>query len=755
MNKHAEKAPENKSQPAATNHKKNNPTNELTVNSQESMAQRQLQQVANNNPEAEKAAQLRAIANQKPAQLKKEEEEKELVQGKFKPIQRKENNTGLPDNIKSGIESLSGYSMDDVKVHYNSGKPAQLNAHAYAQGTDIHVASGQEQHVAHEAWHVVQQKQGRVKPTMQLQNKVSINDDEHLEKEADVMGAKALQMKVKEGAKKAVKVNENSNAIQAKLVPSALNVVGEFHPESDKQRQKEITFSKEVLKAKDYWKESEFRLGKKPMIMADKREVADPFELRILQGLNFFKQEIETPKSTYMSSKEWRSHFNAMCSNIQGGSDGNELRKDVQNYYKNDFSKIVEGWKKKEDEEVSNQIDELLKTLVPFVSNNRKIEKEQIEGTKKVSNERSLAMHEAANQEAGRIGVWKVGDDHAKDMMRIDKRKYEVTLRDDFKKYLDMYNSSNKKKSQKTKDVLDEQDRDVRKELIKDLKDEINTATFKKVNPNKIIDKIKTRVTEKEVAEALLNSKELEIAFNYLKKKEEAQREEESFEQLNLEKEEFDKKQQTEETQERKKKKRSLEFRNQEIEILSGIMSELMIKLEKLLKNAKIWQTEFDKLDEKSKNLNEDSEQEKKLLEEKAKQMTKEEYDAMTELLLDIEKANEKVKQAGMKINDSFVYVWENKTKILPSVDTLSKDSPWDEESKFEEIYKMLKNSPVTQEKYDTSDNAIIAEVIKDSKTQKQFDNWHKNVEKRQKEMAYSFDRKFLTNLEEFLKSVQ
>jgi len=51
-------------------------------------------------------------------------------------IQRK-NNTGLPDNLKSGIENLSGYSMDDVKVHYNSSKPAQLQAHAYAQGTDI------------------------------------------------------------------------------------------------------------------------------------------------------------------------------------------------------------------------------------------------------------------------------------------------------------------------------------------------------------------------------------------------------------------------------------------------------------------------------------------------------------------------------------------------------------------------------------------------------------------------------------------
>lgn len=125
-----------------------------------------------------------------------------FIEAKQRPIQRKANNTGLPDNLKSGIENLSGYSMDDVKVHYNSDKPVQLQAHAYAQGTDIHVASGQEQHLAHEAWHVVQQKQGRVQATTQLKSKqahsprfvgVNLNDDAGLEREADIMGAKALQ----------------------------------------------------------------------------------------------------------------------------------------------------------------------------------------------------------------------------------------------------------------------------------------------------------------------------------------------------------------------------------------------------------------------------------------------------------------------------------------------------------------------------------------------------------------------------------
>ncbi len=106
------------------------------------------------------------------------------------------NRTGLPDALKTGIESLSNMSLDDVRVHTNSPRPAQLNALAYAQGTDIHVAPGQERHLPHEAWHVVQQKQVRVKPTMQMKQGVSINDDDGLEHEADVMGAKATQFKM-------------------------------------------------------------------------------------------------------------------------------------------------------------------------------------------------------------------------------------------------------------------------------------------------------------------------------------------------------------------------------------------------------------------------------------------------------------------------------------------------------------------------------------------------------------------------------
>lgn len=96
----------------------------------------------------------------------------------------------LPTQLKSGLENLSGMEMNDVKVHYNSSQPAQLNALAFAKGNQIHLGPGQERHLPHEAWHVVQQKQGRVGPTTQFKKTQGPEVGEH-EREADEMGEQA------------------------------------------------------------------------------------------------------------------------------------------------------------------------------------------------------------------------------------------------------------------------------------------------------------------------------------------------------------------------------------------------------------------------------------------------------------------------------------------------------------------------------------------------------------------------------------
>jgi len=163
----------------------------LVDNRPATLAQMKIADGMGNGPRANKIAQLQSMMAGNATMQKAQDEEE--VQMKAAPIQKMENSTGLPDNLKSGVEKLSGESLNDVQVHRNSDQPAQMQAHAFAQGNQIHVAPGQEKHLPHEAWHVAQQKQGRVKPTTQMKGQIPVNDDKGLEHEADVMGAKALQ----------------------------------------------------------------------------------------------------------------------------------------------------------------------------------------------------------------------------------------------------------------------------------------------------------------------------------------------------------------------------------------------------------------------------------------------------------------------------------------------------------------------------------------------------------------------------------
>jgi hypothetical protein len=107
----------------------------------------------------------------------------------------RENKTGMPTGLKDRMENLSGMDLSDVRVHRNSSKPDRMNALAYTEGRDIHLAPGQDQHLAHEAWHAVQQKEGRVAPSIQTKTR-ALNHDNGLESEADRMGDKAMSGEV-------------------------------------------------------------------------------------------------------------------------------------------------------------------------------------------------------------------------------------------------------------------------------------------------------------------------------------------------------------------------------------------------------------------------------------------------------------------------------------------------------------------------------------------------------------------------------
>ena len=105
-----------------------------------------------------------------------------MFANKKKVVQKKEE--PHPDSRVASIEKESGISFADVNIHYASSKPKELNAHAYAYGNDVYLGPGQEKHLRHELGHVVQQRQGIVKPMMQLKG-FPVNTDSVLEKNAE------------------------------------------------------------------------------------------------------------------------------------------------------------------------------------------------------------------------------------------------------------------------------------------------------------------------------------------------------------------------------------------------------------------------------------------------------------------------------------------------------------------------------------------------------------------------------------------
>lgn len=87
------------------------------------------------------------------------------------------------EHIISKMEASFGMSLSDVKIHENSADALKNNALAFTKGNNIFFAPGQynptskegQKLLGHELTHVVQQKQGRVKPTSKLNNGVIVN----------------------------------------------------------------------------------------------------------------------------------------------------------------------------------------------------------------------------------------------------------------------------------------------------------------------------------------------------------------------------------------------------------------------------------------------------------------------------------------------------------------------------------------------------------------------------------------------------
>lgn len=79
-------------------------------------------------------------------------------------------NIGLPDSLNNKAEEPSTFSMDDIRV------------------------LRMKQDLRHETWHVSQQMVGRVKPTVEFEEK-PVDDYGALEREADMVGERGCEKK--------------------------------------------------------------------------------------------------------------------------------------------------------------------------------------------------------------------------------------------------------------------------------------------------------------------------------------------------------------------------------------------------------------------------------------------------------------------------------------------------------------------------------------------------------------------------------
>ena len=117
------------------------------------------------------------------------------------PMRQKAGGLPLPSEVRAKMETAFSADFSDVRVHIGHEATA-LGAIAYTWGTNIHFAPGQynphtlqgQKLLGHELWHVLQQKQGRVKNP--FGGGVAVIQDHALEAEADRMGVKAAMTQV-------------------------------------------------------------------------------------------------------------------------------------------------------------------------------------------------------------------------------------------------------------------------------------------------------------------------------------------------------------------------------------------------------------------------------------------------------------------------------------------------------------------------------------------------------------------------------
>lgn len=116
----------------------------------------------------------------------------------------------LPVELRAQLEAAGGVDLSDVAVYYDSPRPAEIGAAAFALDPEIHLGPGYADELGHEAAHIVQQRQGLVAAGFDAGGTL-VNADPSLEAAADRMAQTAASA-TRENAPKQIAPARRSHA---------------------------------------------------------------------------------------------------------------------------------------------------------------------------------------------------------------------------------------------------------------------------------------------------------------------------------------------------------------------------------------------------------------------------------------------------------------------------------------------------------------------------------------------------------------
>jgi hypothetical protein len=221
-------------------------------------------------------------------------------------------------------------------------------------------------------------------------------------------------------------VKDKTSPLESGLSRSKFNVIGENHGNyrgetGEAARNKEITFCKEQIgDSSEYLVENEF-------IDKETGSSADPWYLRMLQRINDIELFIRNIRNNDYQSLE--ESLNNMIEDKSLNFAVEEVQRPIEDL------RLTIGLLKLENPDVLDKIRNPIETIKkicqeqPTNLSDDYSTKPYVDQVNMIRKERSKYMHQAAQKSYKEQGVWKIGEDHVRDI-RNEFKEIDYNLKE-------------------------------------------------------------------------------------------------------------------------------------------------------------------------------------------------------------------------------------------------------------------------------------------------------------------------------------